>query len=140
MALRQISRGQVRTTAMQELKKQGGICPLCLKPIDVSIKGELVLDHDHETGRIRGALHRSCNSGEGKATNAIGSWVSKDHSYTEVIPALKRLVEYLEREPTNLIYYNHKTAEQKRLAKNAKERRRKAEVKARKRVNTTRGK
>lgn len=51
-------------------KLQGGCCALCKKP---EVKGiltgkgrDLVVDHDHETGTIRGLLCRNCNVGLGQ--------------------------------------------------------------------------
>ena len=70
MALRKITRAQIRSVAIKLAKDQGGVCLLCGKPLDFTIKGvtgdSVVVDHCHITGRIRGALHRSCNGGEGK--------------------------------------------------------------------------
>lgn len=45
------------------LSQQGGKCAICNKP--VSGKNEHI-DHDHETGTIRGILCSSCNLGIGK--------------------------------------------------------------------------
>lgn len=94
----------------------------------------MCLDHDHLTGLIRGVLHRSCNSSEGKVANAAGRWGAKSMDYRDIIQYLKQLIQYLEKEPTNLIYYNHLTEEEKRLQRNAKERKRRAERKAREAV------
>jgi hypothetical protein len=38
------------------LEKQNGLCALCFKP------KPLVVDHDHDSGRIRGLLCKHCNS------------------------------------------------------------------------------
>jgi len=71
---------------------QGGLCPLCNKTIDITIKGEGVTDHDHDTGRIRGVLHRSCNAAEGKIANAAARWGAKSAKYSDIIPYLKSIV------------------------------------------------
>lgn len=132
---RKITRAQLRTVGLKLLKAQGGICPLCGKPIDHTIKGELVVDHNHVTGEIRGVLHRSCNSGEGKAFNAIGRWIVGKMDYTLVIPALRRLADYLENSGSDFIYPTHKTDEEKRAARAKKERaRRQARAVVRKRA------
>ena len=131
MAIRKIARGQLRNVALKMLAEQGGVCPLCQKPIDPNEKGSMVVDHCHVTGRIRGALHRSCNSGEGKVFNAVGRWVVGKMDYSLVIPALRRLADYLEKEPSEYIYHNHKSEDDKREIRAARERKRRAEQKAR---------
>lgn len=138
--MRKITRGQVRSTALMLLKQQGGNCALCGNPIDLSIKGEMVVDHQHfGDGLIRGVLHRSCNSSEGRVTNAAGRWGAKSMEPDKVLEFLKKLVLYLKKEPTDLVYYNHLTEDEKRLQRNAKERKRRAEVKARAAVKAKRG-
>ena len=47
------------------LAKQGNLCALCKKPLDLSNRKKLHLDHDHGTKKIRGILHPSCNHGIG---------------------------------------------------------------------------
>ncbi|BBD74663.1 putative DNA endonuclease VII [Pectobacterium phage PPWS2] len=136
--MRKLARSQVRPTAMRLLQKQGGICPLCQKPIDLTIKGELVLDHCHDTGQIRGALHRSCNSAEGRTANAAGRWGAKSMSYSDIIPWLENLVAYLKQPPQDMIYPTFKTADELRMARNVKERTRRAERKARETVRRSR--
>ena len=127
---RKITRAQIRTVAIRLVQEQNGICPLCLKPLELGVKGSVVVDHDHSTGRIRGALHRSCNSGEGKAFNAVGRWIAGRMDYELVVPALERLVHYLKQEPTSLIYHDHKTTDEKNAIRAARERKRRAERKA----------
>lgn len=43
------------------LERQGKRCGLCGGPFETIGKHRLVIDHDHETGAVRGALHYSCN-------------------------------------------------------------------------------
>lgn len=128
---RKITRSQLRPLVQRMLAEQGGLCPLCGKPIDMSIKGEAVADHDHTTGLIRGALHRSCNSAEGKVANAAGRWGAKSMEYAAIVPWLRNLLAYLESPTTNFIYPSHLSEEEKRIAKNAKERRSRATRQAR---------
>lgn len=113
------------------LQEQGGVCPLCKKPIDLTIKGEIVVDHDHTTGQVRGALHRSCNAALGKMDNAVGRWGAKSMAYEAILPWLKAAVAYYEQELQPYIYPTHKTDEEKRLEANAKARRARATRQAR---------
>lgn len=50
------------------LVRQNGVCAICRKPERETRNGktvELCIDHDHETGRVRGLLCRRCNAGQG---------------------------------------------------------------------------
>lgn len=131
--LRKLARSSMRSWAMRHLETvQHGLCPLCGKPIDMKIKGEGVLDHDHDTGRIRGVLHRSCNAAEGKVSNAAARWGAKSSMYSDIIVFLKATVEYLSAEPTDMIYPTHKTPEEREAIAKQKARVRKATARARK--------
>lgn len=48
------------------MSEQDGRCPVCMGRFDLGSNAALaprapVIDHDHETGRVRGLLHRRCN-------------------------------------------------------------------------------
>lgn len=45
---------------------QGGLCAICLSACKA---GRLCVDHDHETGRVRGLLCRACNVQVGVVEN-----------------------------------------------------------------------
>lgn len=114
-----LSRGAMRSWTIGQIKKQGGLCPLCKKEISLQVMGnksDYVVDHCHESGLIRAVLHRSCNASEGRVANAAGRWGAKSMQYSEIIPYLRSLVEYLEyhqANPSNLMYPDHKTPEEK---------------------------
>lgn len=130
-----LSRTMMRSWVARHLSTvQNGLCPLCKKHIDLKIKGEGVVDHDHDTGEIRGVLHRSCNAAEGKIANAAARWGAKSASYVDVIAYLESLVQYLRQPGAGLIYPMHKTADEKKDATNAKARARRAELKAKQAV------
>lgn len=130
LRLVKLPRTAMRTHAVRLLREQDGLCPLCRKPIDLAIKGEGVIDHDHDTGRIRGLLHRSCNAAEGKISNAAARWGAKSSKYADIIPYLEALVAYLKREPTQFIYPMHKTPDEKKDAVLKKRREAAAALKA----------
>jgi recombination endonuclease VII len=44
------------------IESQGGVCPICLTGLD----GKAHVDHDHETGEVRGILCFNCNGGLGQ--------------------------------------------------------------------------
>lgn len=125
--MRKLPRSSMRAWAIGHLKtKQGGLCSLCKQPISLQVMGnksDYVVDHDHETGEIRGVLHRSCNAAEGKVANAAGRWGAKSMSYSALIPWLRNMLEYLEQPGTGLIYPDHKTKEEKELAAKQKAKR-----------------
>lgn len=126
MEMRKLARSAMNTWKVRQLREQGGVCLLCRDPIDLSIKGEGAIDHDHDSGEIRGVLHRSCNAAEGKVANAAGRWGAKSMDYRAIKAFLRNLLEYLDRPGTGLIYHDHKTPEEKRLATNAKARKARA--------------
>lgn len=50
----------------QMLKDQGGVCMICGRPETEAYKGvvkPLSVDHDHDTGQVRGLLCTKCNRG-----------------------------------------------------------------------------
>jgi len=93
---------------------QGDLCALCGLPFTRS--DYPVLDHDHITGRIRGVLHNTCNSTEGK----VRLQARRGHKGVSEYDYLIALGKYLEhhREPKiDLIHPEHKTDEEKAQAK-----------------------
>jgi hypothetical protein len=47
------------------VEKQNGVCAICKKPPTAGRGRRLMVDHDHQTGRIRGLLCHGCNNGLG---------------------------------------------------------------------------
>lgn len=129
--LRKLARSTMPSFKVRKLKEQGGLCPLCKTAIDLRIKGEGVIDHDHDSGEIRGILHRSCNAAEGKVSNAAGRWGAGGMSYALIIPWLRNMLEYLEQPGTGLMYHTHLTEDEKRLKRNKEARTQRAVRKAR---------
>ena len=129
-----LARSGMRSHAHRLLKEQGGLCPLCSKPIDLTIKGEGVIDHDHDTGRIRGLLHRSCNAAEGKISNAAARWGAKSARYEDIIPYLENVVNYLKKPASTMVYPMHKTPDERRDARLLKAREQRAAVAAKRKL------
>ncbi len=129
--MQKLSRTMMRSFVARHLKtKQHGMCPLCHKEIDLTIKGEGVLDHDHDSGEIRGVLHRSCNAAEGKIANAAARWGAKSSSYSAIVLYLQNLLDYLRAPGVGLLYPMHKTPDEKRDDRNAKAKLARANAKA----------
>lgn len=83
-----LKQSEIKKYREEQLKRQNGICPLCTTKI---LKSEATLDHDHETGKIRQVLHRSCNQSEGR----ILSWANRSRG-TNPKQFVRKLVEYWE--------------------------------------------
>jgi hypothetical protein len=110
----------MRTWAARQVAKQQNLCPLCNSFLDLRIKGEGVIDHDHDTGEVRGVLHRSCNAAEGKISNAAGQWGAKSSDYADIIAFVERYLAYLKGPKCGVIYALHQTSEEKKVKKNDK--------------------
>jgi hypothetical protein len=110
----------MKAMTVKLLKDQDGLCLLCQRPIDLRILKEGCVDHDHESGEVRGVLHRSCNAAEGKVANAAGRWGAKGMSYELIVPWLENLLEYYKRPGTGYMYPGHKTPEERQAAARVK--------------------
>lgn len=92
---------EIKEVREQLLDEQGWICPLCEERIK---RNEAVLDHDHETGRIRAAIHRGCNRAEGKCAY----WL-KTIKKGKALVFLRNLLVYWTADYSDLpIHPNHK--------------------------------
>lgn len=141
--MRKLSRAMMPAWKVRQLKvEQAGNCAICGKPVDLALPKEGVVDHNHDTGEIRGVLHRSCNSAEGKVANAVGSWGSKNTSYPAIIDWLCKLLVYYTKPGCGMIYPTHVDAatakEKSRVKKNVAAKERRAAIKARKLIRDTR--
>lgn len=68
------------------LAAQGNVCAVCRQPFQSEPRSRrLAVDHDHDTGEVRGLLHVTCNSGLGMLRHS-----------PEV---LARAIEYLSQPP-----------------------------------------
>ena len=138
-AERKLARSMLRSYTLRLLKEQGGYCPLCRGRIDPREKNAMVLDHDHQSGRIRGVLCRGCNGAEGKVANAVSRWGKTGEDYTEIIAWLERMLEYLKRPSKPLLYPMHKSKEERRAERLAKQRLAQAKRRAKQRLQEAAG-
>jgi hypothetical protein len=74
------------------LDVQGGVCFICRRRPK---KKRLAVDHDHETGAVRGLL---CADNENGCNRAVLGNLEA-HSVDGALPALKRAVDYLDYPP-----------------------------------------
>ena len=116
---KQITKAQIPSVKQQLVVRQGGLCAVCghkFTSYDIA-----VLDHNHETGYIRGAIHNSCNGVEGK----VKVKAYRSHKGVRPDDYIIGLGKYLEKHQTpqvKLIHPEHMTDDQKRLKRNAKAR------------------
>lgn len=117
--LRKLARSTMPSWKTGQIRKQGGVCPLSLKPFDLKDSKNAVVDHDHNTGEIRGVLSRSSNAAEGKVRAAVARWGGTGDNDPAILAWLKRLILYLEKPGLGLMYHTHLTEDEKRLKRNA---------------------
>ncbi len=125
--IRQLKTNEVEGVLSQLVKKQDNKRAICGQYF--TQRDYPVLDHDHGTGFIRGALHNSCNGTEGK----IKAKAQMGHSGVSPYAYLIGLGKYLEAHKTprwNFIHPNHLTENEKRLVRNKKARAVRAKAKA----------
>jgi len=95
---------------------------MCREPIP---KGEAVADHDHKTGRMRGVLHRGCNSALGHIENNAPRYKLTD--IRRLTALLRAVPAYLwanyDHEP---LHHTHRTPDERREKRNAKARKTRA--------------
>lgn len=126
MTIRKLKTSETASVLKQMVARQGGKCAIC--GLGFTKVDGAVLDHCHKKGFIRGALHRSCNGGEGKV-RVKAQWSHKGVTPDEFLIGLGKYLETHQKPRYPLIYHSHKTDDEKRLARNAKARRKRAAAK-----------
>ncbi len=126
MTITKLKKTQVAGVLAQVIKKQGGKCAICGHPF--TQRDIAVLDHCHDKGFIRGALHNSCNGIEGRVKKLT------QFGHRGITPAkyVIGLGKYLETHQTpkyDYIHPSHKTEDEKRLERNKKARVKRAKAK-----------
>ncbi len=122
-----ITTAQIAPVRAKLLGQQKYLCPLC----QGSMKGgkkKPALDHNHQTGYLRDVLCLNCNGMEGKIFN-----LARRCGKGEELRFLQNLMDYWNKHETpqhgGLFHPTHKTSEEKRLATNAKARKKRAALK-----------
>lgn len=90
-------------------------CALCGHPCSPE---EAALDHDHNTGRIRGVLHSSCNILLGKVENFVGRYGQALVREDRLMSALANMYGYMMRDYSHEpFHYKHMTEKDKLIRK-----------------------
>lgn len=108
VATRKLKATEIKRYRERQIKRQKGICPLCRTEL---LPEDATLDHCHETGHVRMALHRSCNQAEGR----ILSWAGKRSRGDNPEEFVKNLLQYWKRDfHTKPIHHTHGQKKKKR--------------------------
>lgn len=122
MGFRKLKHGaELKSVTIELIKEQGGLCPICGLRLLID---SAVADHDHDTGLVRGALHRGCNGFLGKANMLAKRWAKACGPEEKVAETLLNAAYYLMQEQYPLYYPTHKTEVEKRAARNSLARKR----------------
>lgn len=115
-----LARQQVKDYRELTLQQQNNKCALC--GLDLELK-DTVLDHNHKTGYIRGALHRFCNTYLGALENNI----ARNKITPEQLEGIMRnAIQYIN-SSHNILHPTYRTPEEKRAqAKKRAQQKRKA--------------
>jgi len=101
------------------LKKQLNRCGICSIDLSEIPSRNVCLDHDHKKGHVRAALCRNCNGIEGKIFNLAnrGKRSGTPRGF------LTRVLDYWSEFESGDVYHpDHKTEDEKRIARNTKAR------------------
>jgi hypothetical protein len=117
-----LTTSQIAVARVALVKKQGGKCAIC--PMKISPK-DAVLDHNHVTGLIRGALCRNCNGIEGKVFN-LARRAKRDKDPEWWLRSLLAYWRHHDDNPTLALHPLHRTDDEKRIRRNARARKQRA--------------
>ena len=103
-----IKQSELKSWRDKFLHEQFNYCLLCGRKIE----SDPVLDHCHDTGHLRGVLHRQCNHAEGR----IKDWIKRTGKETVPFDFLLRLAGYINQDYSkNPIHPTHKTEQEKEI-------------------------
>ncbi len=124
---RQLKPSELKSVCQQILAKQGNVCAICGKPM--TARDYAVLDHDHDTGLIRGVLHNSCNGIEGRA-KALAHRSHAGVKSADYLIGLGKYLEHHSKPRIQALHPSHKTERQKKDIRNARARKARAAKRA----------
>ena len=120
--MNRLKQNEIKVYREKLLEEQQGICPICGTEIS---KDNAVLDHCHSSGLIRGTLHRGCNALLGKLENNYRRVGISFDMLAGISPSVGRYLsgDYVQ----NPFHPTHRTADEKRLRRNARAKKKRAE-------------
>lgn len=127
MTYRRLKTSEISLVKKALYDRQGGVCELCRARIPALVNA--CLDHDHDTGLVRGVLCRNCNGIEGKIKNLA----RRAARGMPVQNFLGHVILYWNKHSVNktgLLHPTHKTDTEKRDLRNKKARARRKKAKA----------
>lgn len=108
MSIGRIKQSELKAWRDKFLHEQFNYCLLCGRKIE----SDPVLDHCHDTGHLRGVLHRQCNHAEGR----IKDWIKRTGKDNVPYDFLLRLAGYIIKDYSkNPIHPTHKTEQEKEI-------------------------
>lgn len=112
--MRRLKASEVTAHRAALIESQGGVCALCGDPFTAN--NPAVLDHDHTTGLVRGALHRGCNAMLGHLENNAPRYFLTN--IVRLSRFLARVIPYQHKAHGDVFYPSHRTADEKRILRN----------------------
>ncbi len=113
--MQKLTYSQVAPVRANLLQVQKGRCALC-----GTVPKAPCLDHCHVNGWIRGVLCSGCNAMLGKLENNRARYgLGDDAKFASFLSGVAMYLNYHKYGPTNTLHPTHKTADEKRLARNA---------------------
>lgn len=100
------------------ITEQQGLCALCAVDLKTVIP---CLDHDHQTGRIRGVLCQNCNGIEGKIAN-LANRAKRNRTRYDFVNSILSYWNFHSACQRNEFHPTHRTEDEKRLKRNKKAR------------------
>ena len=105
-----ISYYEVFDTKVRLMQQQLNVCPICEQTF--SSPTDAVLDHDHDTGFVRAALHDNCN----KLLGFIEAHANVS-GIEEITTRIAAFVAYHKRNPLALVHPKHSNVKRRKIVK-----------------------